>query len=32
MEGKNAEGFGVSNAKDMAEVGNGEFVLNSWAI
>ena len=32
MEGKNGEGFDVSKAKDMVEVWNGEFVLNSCVI
>ena len=32
MELKNGEGFDVNKVKDMAEVWNGEFVLNSCVI
>ena len=32
MEGKNGEGFDVGKVKDMAEVWNGEFVLNLYVI
>ena len=32
MELKNGEGFDVNKVKDMAEVWNGEFMLNSSVI